>query len=391
MEDDSVSRQVLEKHLVEFQRNFLGGQTLPLLEAATTGGGTRSINLAFESVLAKAIVERGPPLARDCSGSGSSGSGGSGDSGGGGGVSGGGHRGAGNGGAGIGRGLKVVTGNPHLAVERAERRFGFEVVRVDDGGGCLSVELLKSEVRDPSVVAVYSQTLSFTDGISDDIPAILAVLEEENKRRLKAKLPLVALINDCCLAFCVLVHNDGISSSSSSSGGKVKANKCLRLLDLISNRNNNGGEAWVTPCLVTQDAHKHLGTDKGVSTVVGTKGTLSQLTLSPFTTPTQLQSGDGINSQQHQQQQQQQAGCVRVGIQPTKGQLVRAVADCLLVGVKGYEAKYKALAIELERVAAVIEKEGMVVVHGKNRYPGSTVIAVEDPSCVMAAKLKKKG
>ena len=39
--------------MVSFQRHFLGGRS-KALEALTTGGGTRSINLAFEAVLAKA-------------------------------------------------------------------------------------------------------------------------------------------------------------------------------------------------------------------------------------------------------------------------------------------------------------------------------------------------
>lgn len=69
---------------------------------------------------------------------------------------------------------------------------------------------------------------------------------------------LCQLINDCCLAFCVLVHNDGTAGRRS-----------MRALDLTS--------AHVTPTIVTLDAHKHLGTDKGVSTVVGSSGTLSHL------------------------------------------------------------------------------------------------------------------
>ena len=48
------------------------------------------------------------------------------------------------------------------------------------------------------------------------------------------------------------------------------------------------------------------GTDKGVSTVVGTPNTLSHL-----------------------------HGSVKVGSQPSKGELVRALADMMLVGVDG--------------------------------------------------------
>ena len=36
------------------------------------------------------------------------------------------------------------------------------------------------------MVAVYAQTLSYTDGIADDLPAILAVIEKENLRRASA-------------------------------------------------------------------------------------------------------------------------------------------------------------------------------------------------------------
>ena len=51
MKDETVTRQVLESKLVQFQLSFLGGYGMEL-EACSTGGGTRSINLAFESVLA---------------------------------------------------------------------------------------------------------------------------------------------------------------------------------------------------------------------------------------------------------------------------------------------------------------------------------------------------
>ena len=120
------------------------------------------------------------------------------------------------------------------------------------------------------MVAVYAQTLSYTDGIADDLPAILAVIEKENLRRASAArrgapASLVHLINDSCLAFCALVHNDGAQKGR---GGK-KATPCLRLLDL--------SVGHTTPVLVTLDAHKHLGSDKGVSTVVGTRGTLERL------------------------------------------------------------------------------------------------------------------
>ena len=109
--------------------------------------------------------------------------------------------------------LKVLTGNPHLAVERAARRFGFELGRLALDGALCPVRLAAA-IGDASVVAVYAQTLSYTDGIADDLPAILAVIEKENLRRASAArrgapASLVHLINDSCLAFCALVHNDG--------------------------------------------------------------------------------------------------------------------------------------------------------------------------------------
>ena len=61
---------------------------------------------------------------------------------------------------------------------------------------------------------MHSQTLSITDGITDPLVEAIAIIEEENQRRLASAdgvpgyLP-VTLINDCCLAFSVLLHNDG--------------------------------------------------------------------------------------------------------------------------------------------------------------------------------------
>jgi hypothetical protein len=371
MEDGSVTREALEKHLVNFQRHFLGGKSHEKLETCTTGGGTRSINLAFESTLARVEAERrawaasagasGPPFVFAPRAS----------------------------------GVRVLTGNPHLAVERAQRRFGFDLVRLDDGNGCLSVEALRRHVQDPAVVAVYSQTLSFTDGISDDVGGVLEVLEEENKRRLALRAsappagppppPLITHINDCCLAFSVLVHN------GCHEGGGWDSGRCLRLLDLALQ-----GGPCVTPCVVTQDAHKHLGTDKGVSTVVGTPGTLSHLTLevdpaAAAASAAAAAAGSGSGSGSGVGHGTGAKGCVRVGSQPSKGQLVRAIADCFLVSVEGYYAKYRRLASEVSGAAAAIEAAGLTVVHGANRAKGSTVLAVEDESCALAERLKPKG
>ena len=79
MADGKAGRAVLEAQLLGFQRHFLGGMSRDL-ELISSGGGTRSINLAFEAVLAAQ-----PSSSPD-------------------------------------EPLKVLTGNPHLAVERAARR-----------------------------------------------------------------------------------------------------------------------------------------------------------------------------------------------------------------------------------------------------------------------------
>lgn len=60
--DPTVLRAHLEHLLVAFQSKFLGGAG-QRLEALTTGGGTRSINLAFESILIKGqpLLDAYPP------------------------------------------------------------------------------------------------------------------------------------------------------------------------------------------------------------------------------------------------------------------------------------------------------------------------------------------
>ena len=106
----------------------------------------------------------------------------------------------------------------------------------------------------------------------------LAIIEEENLRRKRAAeeggggggeaggggggrdpYAPVTLINDSCLAFSVLLHNDG----------ERYGPQCLRVFDL--------SVGMVTPVIMTQDAHKHLGADKGISMAMGTPGTLSLL------------------------------------------------------------------------------------------------------------------
>ena len=43
------------------------------------------------------------------------------------------------------------------------------------------------------------------------------MIDAENAKRAEAGAPLVVLINDSCLAFCVLLHNDG----SQAGGGRT--------------------------------------------------------------------------------------------------------------------------------------------------------------------------
>merc|ERR1712216_605246 len=84
-------------------------------------------------------------------------------------------------------------------------------------------------------------------------------------------------------------------------------------------------------------------------------------------------------------------GQLRVGRPPSKGELVRAMADMLLVGLDGYKQKYIELAAAIAQSLATIEASGMKIIHGENRIRGSTVVAIEDPSGVMGRKLKKLG
>lgn len=296
----NLPRSELERMVFQFQRNFVGGKNREV-EALVSGGGTRSINFAFETVIARARAALG-----------------------------------------VDARIKVVTGNPHLAVERAQRRFQFDVVRVQkDGAICL--DGLQREIRDLKVAAVYVQTLSITDGITDPLREVLEIIEEENKRRLSKQQMPVVLINDSCLALSVLLHNDGQNGS-----------KNLRVLDL--------SETCITPTIVMLDAHKHIGADKGISMAMGTPGTLSTL-----------------------------QGHVRVGAGPTNGELVRAMADMALVGVDGYHEKYRKLVSAIEQTTQTIESSGMKIVHAHNRAKGSTAFGVEDPSACIYKKLKKKG
>ena len=283
------TRQDFEGDLVAFQRHFLGGLKKDV-EAVATGGGTRSINVAFESVLRSLPEGFGRP--------------------------------------------RVLTGNPHLAVERAERRFGFALTRLEVDGA-IDLSKLAQELEAKDVVAVYAQSLSYTDGISDDVPRVLDLLEAVNVERVKNGDVAVALINDCCLAFSVLVHQPA-----------------YRLLDRTTTH---------TPVLMTLDAHKHLGADKGLSTVVGTKGSLRAL-----------------------------RGALRVGARPTRAALVRALANVASVTPQGYDTIYRNLALKVKVVEETCSALQLDVVHACHRKEGSTVLAVHDPACRTQKLLSKR-
>lgn len=296
----NLPTEELQRNVFQFQRNFVGGKGREV-EAITSGGGTRSINLAIESVLARAraSLPNGSPI-------------------------------------------KLITGNPHLAVERAERRFLFEVVRVQNDG-IICLDGLKNHISDPFIVAVYTQTLSITDGITDPLEEVVQVLEEENERRHAIGAVPVTLINDCCLALSVLLHNDGQNGARN-----------MRVLDLTLEGH--------TPTIVTLDAHKHLGADKGISMAMGSAGTLSHLN-----------------------------GHVKVGSQPSNGELIRAMADMLHIGVDGYYAKYKELYAAVDSATSRMETAGLTLIHAHNRVKGSTAFGVEDPNARMGRIMKKKG
>ena len=176
-------------------------------------------------------------------------------------------------------------------MERAERRFGFALTRLEVDGA-IDLSKLEQALHERDVVAVYAQSLSYTDGISDDVPRVLDLLETVNGERVKNGDVAVALINDCCLAFSVLVHQPA-----------------YRLLDRTTTH---------TPVLMTLDAHKHLGADKGLSTVVGTKGSLKAL-----------------------------RGALRVGARPTRHALVRALANVASVTPQGYDTIYRLSLIHI--------------------------------------------
>ena len=125
----------------------------------------------------------------------------------------------------------------------------------------------------------------------------------------------------------------------------------MRLLDLSENH--------ITPTIVMNIAHKHLGTNKGLSTIAGTKGALSIL-----------------------------KGCRRVGFQPPREDLVRALANLRFVGVEAYYGSYRNLSTAIERSVSKLESAGLKMNHGHHRIKGSSVMAFEDPSGAVAIALK---
>eukprot|EP00656_Telonema_subtile_P014728 TRINITY_DN1760_c0_g1_i5.p1 TRINITY_DN1760_c0_g1~~TRINITY_DN1760_c0_g1_i5.p1 ORF type:complete len:361 (+),score=104.83 TRINITY_DN1760_c0_g1_i5:1260-2342(+) len=174
-------------------------------------------------------------------------------------------------------------------------------------------------------------------------------------------VPCCAVCCTVCLRCCPLVVPSAAVRCAAASCCAVlcAAVLCAVVLCAVLPSQPTDG---ITPVLVTLDAHKHLGTDKGLSTVIGTPNTLSRLT-----------------------------GRLPVGVQPGRAVLVAALADMLLIGADGYHTLYHQLAGEVEKAAQAITAAGMTVVHAEGKMPGSTVLAVEDSSGIMTRRLKKKG
>ena len=105
-----------------------------------------------------------------------------------------------------------------------------------------------SYVTSPRLTDPCAQTLSYTDGITDDLPAICDVLEAENSKRAAASQPQVVLINDSCLAFCVLVHNDGRDGKPS-----------MRALDLTEGACDSGPPLALLGAHTFNTCHALLG------------------------------------------------------------------------------------------------------------------------------------
>ena len=159
----------------------------------------------------------------------------------------------------------------------------------------------------------YSQTLSYTDGISDNVPEIVKIIEQENRRRKSVGLRPVVHINDCCLSLSVLLLNP----------------KTMRVVEL----------AQATPTLVSLDAHKHMGAEKGISTVFSTQNTLSRV----------------------------MQGKIRVGAEPSDGDLIRAILDLNSFSVKGYENLYRDLQDIISHAVRKLENAGMRQVRTAHR------------------------
>ena len=262
------TRKDFEGDLVAFQRHFLGGLQKDV-EAVATGGGTRSINVAFETVLRSLPEGFGRP--------------------------------------------RVLTGNPHLAVERAERRFGFELTRLEVDGA-IDLSKLAQELHASDVVAVYAYTNRAARAgfvlhgrhSSDDVPGLFA-------SRATLRRPHGASVNARTRQEWVDVAVSLAPSTTAAWPFPCSVHQpAYRLLDRTTKH---------TPVLMTLDAHKHLGADKGLSTVVGTKGSLRAL-----------------------------RGALRVGARPTRHALVRALANVASVTPQGYDTIYRNLASRVKVV-----------------------------------------
>jgi hypothetical protein len=164
------------------------------------------------------------------------------------------------------------------------------------------------------------------------------IIEKENKRRCSiAGTRPVVHINDCCLSLSVLLLNP----------------KTMRVFELARD----------TPTLLSLDAHKHMGAEKGISTVFGTPNTLTHV----------------------------MEGKIRVGAEPSKGDVIRAILDLSCVSAKGYVKLYKHLQDVISKTTQTLEKAGLRQVRTAHRVYGSTVICFDDPSGAIGRKLKKRG
>ena len=101
-------------YLCHSKHEVIGGKGQPI-EVMTSWCGTRSINLAFEAVMTRAR-RQGSRIPK-----------------------------------------RVLTGNPHFAVERAEKIFGFQIVRLDKNRG-ICLDRFKAALSESDVAAWKTRT-----------------------------------------------------------------------------------------------------------------------------------------------------------------------------------------------------------------------------------------